>query len=157
MNYLYRFNNLLAFLLVLSVRYVGSEESKSRYNVISMTQNKNEIEYHNYHNVFEEDNINISLTCNTNEWICEGKCVHKREYCVENSQCHPSYPIPCGDKVRCYRQVYFLVLFKLRIPFVILLLRSLDIGSEYIIRYSHGLTQTYVDRAFKLDLVNKMV
>ena len=147
MNNFQYFNHLLTFILVLGIRYVGSEENRNRYNVVSMTQNKNEIEYPKHQNDFEDDN-NTSLTCNTNEWVCEGKCVHKREYCVESSQCHPSYPIPCGDKVRCFRQVYILHPFILQGTYVMLLSRSLGIGIEYIIIYSHGLSQTYVEKSF---------
>ena len=98
--------HLLAFLLVLCIRFVGSEENKKVLKVNIVIQSEIEIRNYTHQNVFKEDINSTLLSCNSNEWICEGKCVHKREYCVENSQCHPTYPIPCGDKVRCYRQVY---------------------------------------------------
>ena len=100
-------NHMLTILLVLCIQYVGSEENKNPKKILIVTQKETEIENHTRQNVFNKNiNARSSLTCNSNEWICDGKCIHKREYCVENSQCHPTYPIPCGDKVRCYRQVY---------------------------------------------------
>ena len=107
MNGFQCFDYLFVFLLLVKIRYVGSEENGDPYNEVGETKNISKIENYNDQNALKEDTSNKTLlTCNSNEWICEGKCIHKREYCVENSQCHPTYPIPCGDKVRCYRQVY---------------------------------------------------
>ena len=128
------FNYLLVLLWVVNMRYVGSEENRNQNNEVGATKTINEIENYKDQNVFKEDTSNKTLlTCNSNEWICKGKCIHKREYCVENSQCHPTYPIPCGDKVRCYRQVYISIPFLPHSSNVVLLKESPDRWIEYII------------------------
>ena len=85
-------------------KLVGSEVNNQRQLVLHTNKTNTNFEYY-----LQQDGLpisNISLQCLTNQWVCRERCISKREYCRENSQCHPAYPIPCGDKARCYRHVY---------------------------------------------------
>ena len=102
-----RIKFFIAFVIIFIIhdrKLVGSEVNNIREVVKDTNKNETSFEYH-----LQEDGLpvsNRSLSCNSNQWVCGGKCINKREYCTENSQCHPTYPIPCGDKARCYRHVY---------------------------------------------------
>ena len=85
-------------------KLVGSEVNNGRKVDQDTNKTQNNFEYH-----LQEDGLRVSnrsLACFSNQWVCGRRCINKREYCTENSQCHPTYPIPCGDKARCYRHVY---------------------------------------------------
>ena len=87
--------------LVCVVPSVGSEWETNKIS-LGLSYNKTSLEP-----MHESTTTNVSTeTCKSNHWSCGRKCIHKREYCAETGGCHPTYPIPCGDGTRCYRQVY---------------------------------------------------
>ena len=88
--------------LVCVVPSVGSEGENGKISLGLSYSNKTILEP-----LHESTTTKVSTKkCKSNHWSCGSKCIHKREYCTETSGCHPTYPIPCGDGVRCYRQVY---------------------------------------------------
>ena len=102
-----RIQFFIAFLMIFIIhdrKLVGSEVTNKRDIVDNRNKNETNFEYH-----LQEHGMPVTngpLACYSNQWVCGGRCINKREYCTENSQCHPTYPIPCGDKARCYRHVY---------------------------------------------------
>ena len=88
----------------LDIRLVDSETNETE-TVVGVSENITYMEHHvQERSLLEAENS--SLLCNSNQWLCGGACIHKREYCAKDTSCHPAYPIPCGDEARCYRHVY---------------------------------------------------
>ena len=100
------FNKLLVVSILFGLKLEGSEVKNRHHTVLDTQYNRTYSENYNLKDQPSKAGKKSSLVnCRSNQWRCGEKCIHKREYCIENSQCHPNYPIPCGDKIRCYRQV----------------------------------------------------
>jgi len=47
---------------------------------------------------------NNTVTCQRNQWECQGRCIHRRQACLHNEKpsCHSDFPRSCGDGERCF-------------------------------------------------------
>ena len=128
--------------LVCIVASVGSEE---KTNKISLDLNYNRTSLEPLH---ESTTKKIpTKKCKSNHWSCGRKCIHKREYCTETGECHPTYPIPCGNETRCYRQVY--------IPRIYLIYKSMpcslnshDTSSALFVMSKQQLSRSFIHVTF---------
>ena len=125
MNKFQFFNTLFIVCMIFGIKLVGSE-IKNQHAVLDTQLNGTHFE--NYR--LKEPTKKKALNCSSKQWVCGERCMHKREYCKVNFQCHPDYPIPCGDETRCYRQVY---IGYSNLLFII----KVHVGRKYINKHSH--------------------